>query len=218
MIVVATTNGLPTMGWFGGLDRILSLNPVGVFIPAADERPIVMDTSFGATARGKIVIHRQKGMELPEGWAYDADGNPTVDPVVALDGLIQPAGGYKGTSMALLMGVLAGVLSGASYGTDLGDFESGPKPGQDGQFVLALDVGAFEDVGGFKQRMDEVIREIRASRPAPGVERVRLPGELAAETAARYRREGVPLTTSTVEALTAVAEKAGLDTGSLAEA
>lgn len=211
MIVLATTNGLPTMAWYGGLDRIVSINPVGIFIPAGEERPVVIDTSFGGAARGKIVVHKQKGLPLPEGWAFDADGNPTLDPDAALDGLIQPAGGYKGTSMALVMGVLASLLSGAAYGTELGDFVSGPTPGQDAQFVMALNIGAFEDPDRFKSRMDGVIREIKASRPAPGVDRVRLPGEHAAETEDRYRRDGVPLTDATRESLVGVAEEAGVD-------
>ena len=211
MIVLATTNGLPTMAWYGGIDRIVSINPVGIYIPAGEERPVLIDTSFGAAARGKILVHKQKGLPLPEGWAFDQDGNPTIDPEAALNGLIQPAGGYKGTSMALLMGVLASLLSGGAYGTELGNFVSGPAPGQDAQFVMALNVGAFEDPDVFKSRMDGVIRQIKASRPAPGVDRVLLPGERAAETEASYRRDGVPLTDATRDGLIAVAEQAGVD-------
>lgn len=215
-IVLATTNGLPTMAWYGGLDRILSINPVGILIPAGQERSVVIDTSFGGAARGKVVVHKQKGLPLPEGWAYDANGEPTIDPDAALGGLIQPAGGYKGTSMALLMGVLASLLSGGAYGTELGDFESGPTPGRDAQFVMALNIGAFEDPARFKSRMDGVIREIKASRPAPGIDRVRLPGERAAETAERYREEGVPMTDATRAGLSGVAARAGVDASLLA--
>ena len=210
-IALATTNGLPTMGWYGGLDRILSINPVGIFIPASEERPVVIDTSFGAAARGKILVHKQKGLPLPEGWAYDAEGYATVDPAAALEGLIQPAGGYKGASMALLMGVLASLLSGGAYGTELGDFVSGPTPGRDAQFALVIRVGAFEDADRFKARMDGIIRQIKASRPAPGFDSVHLPGERAAETAERYRREGVPVSQATREALAKVAADAGVD-------
>jgi ureidoglycolate dehydrogenase (NAD+) len=210
-IALATTNGLPTMGWYGGLDRILSINPVGIFIPAGEERPVVVDTSFGAAARGKILVHKQKGLPLPEGWAYDAEGNPTVDPAAALDGLIQPAGGYKGASLALLMGVLSALLSGAAYGTELGDFVTGAIPGRDGQFALAISIGAFEEPSVFRTRMDKIIRQIKASRPAPGVEKVHLPGEQAEATAERYRREGVPVTAATAAALTEIAQRVGVD-------
>jgi LDH2 family malate/lactate/ureidoglycolate dehydrogenase len=201
------------MAWHGGLDRIVSINPVGILIPAGDEPPVVMDMSFGGAARGKIVVHRQKGQPLPEGWALDAEGSPTTDPVAALEGLIAPAGGYKGTSMALLMGVLSSLLGGGAYGTELGDFVSGPAPGRDAHFVLAIHVGAFEDPGTFTSRMDVVIRQIRASRPAPGVGRVRLPGDRARELTERYRREGVPVSDVTRAGLAEAASKVGVDAG-----
>jgi LDH2 family malate/lactate/ureidoglycolate dehydrogenase len=215
MIGLATTNGLPTMAFWGGLDRILSINPVGIAIPAGEERPFVLDTSFGAAARGKIVVHQQTGRPLPEGWAFDREGHPTIDPAAALDGLIQPSGGYKGTSLALVMGVLSALLSGAAYGTELGDFVSGARPGQDGQFVLAIAIGAFEDPARFKSRMDGIIRQIHASRTAPGSDRVSLPGEHAVEMAAAYRRDGVPMTEATRRALSAVAERLGVDAAAI---
>ena len=213
MIGLATTNGLPTMAFWGGLDRILSINPVGIAIPAGRERPFILDTSFGAAARGKIVIHQQTGRQLPEGWAFDSEGNPTTDPVAALQGLIQPSGAYKGTSLAFVMGILSALLSGAAYGTELGDFVDGAKAGQDGQFVLAISIGAFEDADRFKERMDGLIRQVHESRPAPGFDRVTLPGERAAELEIAYRRDGVPLTEGTRRALADIAGRLGVEPG-----
>jgi L-2-hydroxycarboxylate dehydrogenase (NAD+) len=213
MIGLATTNGLPTMAFWGGLDRILSINPIAVAIPAGRERPFVLDTSFGAAARGKILVHLQAGRQLPDGWAMDEDGRPTTDPAVALEGLIAPSGGYKGTSLALVMGVLAALLSGAAYGTELGDFVDGPKAGQDGQFVIAINIAAFEEPARFKARMDGIIDQIHSSRPAPGFDRVRVPGERAAELEADYRANGVPVTEATRVALADAAVRLGIDPG-----
>jgi LDH2 family malate/lactate/ureidoglycolate dehydrogenase len=208
-IIIATSNGIPSMAWWGGLDPLLSLNPIGVLIPAGEEPSIVIDIAFAPAARGKIVVHQQQGLLLPEGWATDRDGYPTVDPATALGGLILPVGGHKGACMALVMGVLASLLSGGAYGTELGSHATGPRPGEDAQFVMALSIGAFEDPAVFRRRADRVIREIRTSRPAPGFDRVRVPGDAARETESAYRRDGVPLTRATVAALVAVAERAG---------
>lgn len=211
MIGYVTTNGIPTMAWWGGIDRIVSINPVGIAIPAGTEAPIVIDTSFGATARGKIVIQKQKGLSLPEGWAFDSKGNPTLDPDEALAGLIQPMGAYKATSFALVAGILSALLSGAEYGTDLGDFESGPKAGRDGQFAMVFNIAAFEDPVVFKQRTDRIIVEIHGSRRMPGVDRLVVPGELAAEREAEYKSSGVPVTEATLNALEAAAGELGVD-------
>src|SRR5579871_2375301 len=83
MIGVATTNAIPTMAPWGGTDKIVGINPLGVAFPAGGERPIVLDIAFGATAHGKIRVYHQKGHPIPEGWAFDADGNPTTDTAAA---------------------------------------------------------------------------------------------------------------------------------------
>jgi LDH2 family malate/lactate/ureidoglycolate dehydrogenase len=217
MIGIATTNGLPTMAPWGSRDRILSINPIAVAIPAGREVPIVLDTSFGAAARSKIVIYKQKGARLPEGWAVDKDGNPTTDPVAALAGLIVPAGGFKGTGLALIMGILSTALSGALYGTALGSLERGPLPGRDGQFVIALNIAAFEDVPTFKARIDAIIREIHESQRAPAFDRVLIPGEDAEDTERDHRERGIPLNEVTLGELTDAARSYGVDARLISE-
>ena len=64
-------------------------------------------------------MYHQKGRQIPEGWAFDAEGQPTTDPAAAIGGLIQPVGQHKGIGLAVVMGMLSTLLSGASYGTEL---------------------------------------------------------------------------------------------------
>jgi ureidoglycolate dehydrogenase (NAD+) len=215
MIGLATTNALPTMAPWGGIDRILGINPLSVAIPAGEEIPIVYDAAFSYSARGKIEVYHQKGLQIPSTWAFDAEGRPTTDPAKALEGLLQPIGEYKGTSLALIMGILSAVLSGASYGTELGDLEKGAKAGQDGHFFMALKIAAFEDVARFKRRVDGIIRQIRNGRKAPGFDRIYSPGELEAETEIKYRKEGIPLNEDTLKGIITAAEQLGVDASSI---
>ena len=210
LIGLAATNALPTMAPWGGLDKIVGINPLGVGIPAGKEGPIVFDAAFSGSSHGKIRVYQQKGAAIPDTWAFDADGNPTTDAAEALDGLLQPIGGYKGVGLALVFGMLSSLLSGAAYGSELGDMESGPEAGRDGHFFLAIDVGAFQDPGEFGKRVDAVIRELRESRRAPGVERLYAPGELEAETEKRYRTEGIPLNAETLDGIRRAAEELGV--------
>lgn len=211
MIGIATTNALPTMAPWGGSDRILGINPLAVAIPTGDETPIVYDAAFSGSSHGKIRVYQQKGLTLPEGWALDRAGRPTTDPAVAIDGLLAPIGGFKGTGLALLMGILSSMLSGAAYGTELGDIINGPAPGQDGHFVLALRVSAFEDLDRFKARTDRAIAQLHASRLAPGFDRVYAPGEVEAINRANYHRDGIPLNAVTLAGVAEAAEQFGLD-------
>ncbi|MEZ4733935.1 MAG: Ldh family oxidoreductase [Caldilineaceae bacterium] len=212
MIGIATTNALPTMAPWGGAERILGINPLAVAIPTATELPVMYDAAFSGSSHGKIRIYQQKGLTLPEGWALDANGTPTTDPAVAIDGLLAPIGGFKGTGLALITGILSSMLSGAAYGTELGSLTEGPLPGQDGHFVAAIRIAAFEDVDRFKARMDAAIHQIHTCRRAPGVDRIYAPGEPEALSRERYRREGIPLNAITLAELRQTARALGIST------
>lgn len=210
MIGVAATNALPTMAPWGGRDKILGINPLAVAIPALDEPPIVFDAAFSVSSHGKIRVYHQKGVPVPSGWAFDEGGQPTTNAARALSGLLQPIGEFKGTGLAIIMGMLSSLLSGAAFGTELGNMVDGPVPGRDGQFVMAIDVSAFEDVDRFRSRVDGIIRQIRACAPAPGFERCYAPGELEHEIAGRHRRQGVPLSAATLAGLDGCESALGL--------
>jgi LDH2 family malate/lactate/ureidoglycolate dehydrogenase len=211
MIGIAATNALPTMAPWGGIDKILGINPLSVAVPAGREHPVVFDAAFSYSSHGKIRVFEQKGLPIPETWAFDSKGRPTTDAATALSGLLQPIGGYKGTGLALLMGILSSLLSGASYGTQLGDMVEGPRPGEDGHFYMALKIAAFIEPETFKDRVDAIICELRASAAAPGHNRVYYPGELEALTAERYRQDGIPLNRVTLTDIAQTAQKLQVD-------
>ena len=198
MIGLVTTNALPTMAPWGGRDKILGINPIAVAIPSGDEPPIIFDAAFSVSSHGKIRVYQQKGLRLPEGWALDALGRPTTDAAAAISGLLQPIGAFKGAGLAVISGVLSSFLSGAAFGAELGDMVRGPAAGQDGHFVMAIQVSAFEDFDLFKGRVDSLVRQIRNCTPAAGFERCYAPGELEHETELCYRTAGIPLSAETL--------------------
>jgi len=201
MIGLAATNALPTMSPWGGLDKIVGINPLGVAIPAAEEPDIVFDAAFAGSSHGKIRVFQQKGLEIPPTWAFDKEGRPTADASAAVAGLLQPIGGHKGVGLAMVWGLLSSLLSGAAYGTETGDMKSGPKPGVDGHIFMAINVSFFCDPNELRGRVDTAIREIRSSRRQQGVERLYSPGELEHQTELRQRREGIPLNEETMNGL-----------------
>ena len=211
MIGLAATNALPTMAPWGGVDKIVGINPLAVAVPAAKEPPLVLDAAFSYSSLGKVRIFHQKGEPIPPTWAFDTEGRPTTDPAAAMEGLLQPIGEYKGVGLALVMGILSSLLSGAAYGTELGDMVSGPKAGTDGHFFMAIRVGAFGDVARFRERVDRIIRQIRGSRRGAGVDRVYAPGEIEAETERVYRASGIPLNDETLAGLNEAASRVGME-------
>ena len=211
MIGIATTNAIPTMAPWGGAERLLGINPLAISIPAGQMTPIAYDAAFSGSSHGKIRIYQQKGMRIPEGWVIDREGQPTTDPMAAVDGLLAPIGGFKGAGLAMIMGILSSMLSGASYGTELGSIEEGPIPGEDGHFVAAIHIASFEDVERFKSRVDAAIQQIHDCRLAPGFDRVYAPGELEAIRRVEYHEKGIPLSHVTLTDVRKTSERLGID-------
>jgi LDH2 family malate/lactate/ureidoglycolate dehydrogenase len=212
MIGLATTNALPTMAPWGGIDKIVGINPLAVAFPAAEEAPIVLDIAFGATAHGKIRVYHQKGHPIPEGWAFDSAGHPTTDAAAALDGLIQPIGGHKGVGLGIVMGMLSTLLSGAGYGTELGNMVDGPQAGRDGHLFMAINIAAFQPTDALKRRVDRISRQIQDSRRRDGIERLYPPGLLEHEFERRYAAEGIPLNGATIAGIRDAGRNLGVAT------
>ena len=64
----------------GGNKPLLGTNPFAFGWPRENKPPYVFDFATSVAARGEIELHRRAGKPLPEGWAIDAEGNPTTDP------------------------------------------------------------------------------------------------------------------------------------------
>lgn len=93
-----------------------------------------------------------------------------------------------------MVGLLAGTLNGALFGRDCVDFNLEPgKVTNTGQFVLALDPARFRPLAEFKAEVDRHVRELRASKPLPGNEAVRLPGDQRARRRADRAANGLAL-------------------------
>lgn len=136
-------------------------------------------------------------------------GRSTTDPAVAIEGLLAPIGGFKGTVFAFIMGILSSMLSDAAYGLELGNMIDGPIPDLDGHFVLAIKVDAFEEVARFKKRVDKAIQEIHACRPVAGVDRIYVPRELEALRRKACYQNSIPLNNVTLTDLRQVAQQIG---------
>jgi L-2-hydroxycarboxylate dehydrogenase (NAD+) len=191
---VGNANHLPP---WGGLETLLSTNPIAVAVPAGQEPPVVLDMATTVAAYGKVKAKAQRGEAMPEGWMIDREGRPLTDPKRAEEGFLLPIGGYKGYGLAVIIGLLAGTLNGAAMGREVIDFNHDDStPTNTGQAILVIDPDAFGDVQAFKERVDQLVRELRASERMPGVDRIRLPGEQSHEKRLANERDGLALPAS----------------------
>ena len=199
---VGNANHLPP---WGGLDMLLSTNPIAVAIPTAEEAPIVLDMATTVAAYGKVKAKAQRGEMMPEGWMIDRQGQPLLDPKRSEEGFLMPIGGYKGYGLSLVVGILAGTLNGAAMGRSVIDFNHDDHSVTNtGQAIAVIDPSAFGDVGEFKARVDQLVRELRGSERMPGVDRIWLPGEQSEAKRLAYARDGIPIASALLTQLNAV--------------
>lgn len=208
MIGFTTANDADlTVAAHGGSEPALGNLPFAWGIPAGAETDIVVDMGTGAVADGKVTLAKLAGAPAGDGWGVDAAGMPAT--AVGEIAALLPFGGAKGFGIALVSDVLGGILAGSQASSVLAA-ESMPDQQWANHFFLALDVAAFGDVEEFRARVDRQIQTVRATRRAPGVERILIPGERAEESRLRQLETGIELPDGVGERLRELARTRGV--------
>ncbi len=209
-VAFLSTNASPAMAPWGGRKKTVGTNPWSWAAPAGRFAPMVLDIANTGVARGKIYLAKQRGEAIPEGWAIDAEGAPTIDAAAAIDGIILPMAGHKGYAIAATMDMLSGVLTGSAFGTGVaGPYQTEHKSGA-GQLMIVLDIAAFQPLADFNARMEKMIGELKSVPLAKGHAEVFYPGEIEARNEAANRRDGLSLPPDTLADLEKVARENGL--------
>ena len=200
LVALAFGNTPKAMAPWGGRQPLYGTNPIGFAVPHRGHPPIVVDMALSQVARGKILTAAQKDEPIPEGWAVDESGRSTTDAKAALKGALQPIGGAKGAALALMVEVLAVALTGAKFGFEASSFfdADGPPPGV-GQFLIAIDPGAFGGADVFAERMAALADMIEGNGDA------RLPGSRRIALREKAAREGVSVDAKLLAEVRAIA-------------
>jgi LDH2 family malate/lactate/ureidoglycolate dehydrogenase len=207
--VVASANH---MAMWGGAETLLGTNPLAVAIPAGEEAPVVLDMATTVVSYGTVKNYRLQGKAMPEGWMVSREyGLPLTDPERSEEGLLLPIGGYKGSGLAIVLGLLAGTLNGAAFGRDVIDFNHDDEHACDnGHFIIALDVARFMSLASFTAEVDRHMRDLRNSQRLPGVDAIRLPGSERGARRDDRSRNGVPMAPELIAQLDKLAGEVGV--------
>lgn len=211
-VAIAVQNGPTIVPPYGGLTSMFSTNPFSFAAPAKEERTVVLDMATTAVAGNRILLYRKKDQPIPDGWANDATGKPTNDPHKASMQHLQWFGGYKGFGIAMMVEIMSGCLMNASFGrTELTEgVGKGAERVAKGYLFIVLDIARFVPEELFRSYMDTLIRDVRSSDRAEGVDRIYVPGEIEHLRMAERKASGVPLDSALVDELNALGNKLGL--------
>ena len=183
----------------GGTKAVLPTNPYAFGIPGGDKGPVILDFATSVAAGGWIYAAKSAGGEVPEGMIVDPDGNPSRDPDDYLQGgALLPAAGPKGYGLALIAELV-------------GEAMLGPVTVDLHWILLAIDVGRYRAPSEFHARAEAILAELRACPPAPGFDRVEIPGERERAIEKKRRSSGIPVPLKTWREIEFLATTLGIN-------
>ncbi|ULM94937.1 ureidoglycolate dehydrogenase [Peribacillus frigoritolerans] len=186
---------------FGGKTSFLGTNPIAYGVPAKTKKPYILDMATSNVAWGKILQAREEGKEIPEGWGVDEHGAAVTDPnkVVSLSTF----GGPKGYGLSVIVDVFSGLLAGAAFGPHIGKmYDDLDKKRKLGHYFCVINPSFFTDTDIFLEQMDQMIEELKQVEPAPGFDRVYVPGEIEQINEEKNLKHGITIASSVYEFLT----------------
>lgn len=208
MIGITGTNARPSIAPTFGTENMLGTNPLTIGLPTDEEFPFVIDAATSVSQRGKIEVYGRAGKEIPPGWVIGEDGQTRTDTasilkdltrgtaaLLPLGGIGTDGAGYKGYGYATAVEILSAALAEGSFMKDLtGKDENGAKrPYHLGHFFIAINPDFFLGKETFRRVAGNILRALRASRKAPGEERIYTAGELEWEARGFRMKYGCPV-------------------------
>ncbi|TAM51964.1 MAG: Ldh family oxidoreductase [Paraburkholderia sp.] len=138
LVTIAVTNATAQMTTLDSRKPVYGTNPMAFAAPTGRAKPFVLDQASSATAFVNVRQAAERGEAIPEGWAVDANGEPTTDAQKAVKGLLLAFGGARGANLALMVEILAAGLTGGNWSIDAPSYASGSECPGVGLFVVAI--------------------------------------------------------------------------------
>ena len=220
------TNARPSVAPTFGVEGMFGTNPFTLGVPTDEDFDFNFDCATSITQNGKVEYYERIGEEIHPGTVIDIDGNPVegdagvalkkirqgTAALTTLGGIGEALGGYKGYGFALFVEFLSSILQDGMYGKDLDgkDAEGNIRPYHLGHFFIAIDTNHFLGEEIARKKAGDIIRSMRASKKAPGEERIYTAGEKEYEIWLQRKDSGVPINESVQAEMNKVREDLGL--------
>jgi ureidoglycolate dehydrogenase (NAD+) len=185
---------------WGGVEMLLSTNPISFAIPALEEPPIILDMATSVVTFNKIRQLREEKKPAPPGVGANKEGAETTDPNEIA--MLLPVGGYKGYGLSMVVEILCGLFTGMPYGPHIPKMFEAPMSQKRflGQFVIAMKIDCFQNKEVFKERLSAMMKELRNE---PALDRnipVQVAGDPEKKNYEERIKKGIPLKPSEYEA------------------
>lgn len=220
------TNARPSVAPTFGVEGMFGTNPFTLGVPTDEDFDFNFDCATSITQNGKVEYYERIGEEIHPGTVIDINGNPVegdagvalkkirqgTAALTTLGGIGEALGGYKGYGFAMFVEFLSSILQDGAYGKDLDgkDAEGNIRPYQLGHFFIAIDTEHFMGEEIARKKAGDIIRGVRASKKAPGEDRIYTAGEKEHEIWLQRKDSGVPINESVQKEMNQVRDDLGL--------
>ncbi|MEN3189724.1 MAG: Ldh family oxidoreductase [Atribacterota bacterium] len=224
MIGITGTNARPSIAPTFGVENMLGTNPLAYGAPSDEEFPFILDCATSITQRGKIEVYDRAGKDIPPGWVIGEDGKTRTDThqilqdlktgkaaLAPLGGIGEETAGYKGYGYATVVEILSAALQNGKYLKMLSGIQDGKSvPINLGHFFIAINISSFTDLESFKKITGDILRNLRASKKAPGAERIYTAGEKEYLSWLERKDKGAPINQNLQQQIINLKEELGL--------
>jgi delta1-piperideine-2-carboxylate reductase len=200
LVSIIASNASPWVAPHGATEGRFGTNPICFGFPSADE-PVIWDVGTSAIIHAEVTLAKRLGQPLPEGVAFDSDGQPTRDPAAALAGAFAAWGGHKGSGLGIVVQLL-GIMAGSPpIPPDLAAF---------GFLIVAIRPDLLGPAEMFRDNVSAYAQSVRTARPAAGGEAVRMPFDRSRQDRRkRLTEDRIDVPDVLFEQLTRIAEGRG---------
>lgn len=215
MIGIIMTNTPTLICPWGGTDKLLGNDPFSIGAPSNQDFEVVLDMALTKVSnteiRRKAKELKETGGLLPEGWILDKNGNPSRNPedIIDGDGSLIPIGDYKGANMSFMFNILTGVLMGAAFNGGVGRRHT-PKDENVGHHIIVINPSYYMSLEKFKERVDEMVSNVKNSDLADNATKIYAPGEIEGEKEKKSLKEGVPVEDKVISEINDLLDKYGI--------
>lgn len=220
LIGFSCTNSEAIMVPTYGRMAMIGSNPIACAMPA-EPYNFLFDASTTVVTRGKLEMYNKMEKPLPQGWALDSDGEPSVDSadvlkniigkngggIMPLGGGAETLGGHKGYGLGMLVEIFSSILS---LGMTSSQCMQGTKGGICHGF-MAIDPAVFGDASAIKAHFSAYLQELRDAPKAKGQQRIYTHGEKEIAAMEQRRANGIPVHENTMAEVWDMCAYLGLD-------
>ena len=192
LLGISVSNADPIMAIPNSARPAIGTNPFSFAVPLGDGKSLFLDCALSNVAALKVIMAKEKGLDIPDTWLVDEEGIPTKDASkFPTNASLQPMAAHKGYGLAVLVEILAAVMTGAgilsqvsSWNLDLSSTNNA------GHAFIAVDVSKMMPYDTFIERMNQMTTELKNSKLAKNAVKIYLPGEMEWDNKAKNEASG----------------------------